>query len=282
MTDHDIDALYQAAPGEFTAARNTLAKARGAAGGDIKALEKPTLPAWAVNQVYWRDRATFDALLNASAAMRQAHVQVISGRSADVPAAEEAHHTAVKAAVQAARAHIERVGEKATPATIEAITETFQALPTNDPAGRLTRPLKPMGFGALMSLGIPVVQGPTKSTVHGSQGLAGRSLGKGGSRVQGSNGQSKRELAEHAAARKDAQKVLRVAEAAEAKADAALADAKKAAAQVERELARVRDRLQFLEKQRNDSEELVRQRARELQAASNARIQAAQELGRMD
>jgi chemotaxis protein histidine kinase CheA len=283
MADQDIDALYQVPPGEFTAARNALAKARGADGADIKTLEKPTLPAWAVNQVYWHDRATFDALVKASTAMRHAHVQVISGRNADVASAEQAHNAAIKAALQSARAQIEKAGEKATPATIDAITETLQAFPTDDTPGRLTKPLKPMGFGALMGMGIPVVQGSKGPKVQGSAsvasptGLAHRSLGEGGSK-----GPSKKEIAEQAAARKAAAKALKAAEDVEEKADAALAEAKKAAAQVERELARVRDRLQFLEKQRNDSEELVRQRARELQTASNSRIQAAQDLKQIE
>jgi hypothetical protein len=274
MGDDDIDALYQVPLGEFTPARNALAKARGATGGEIKALEKPTLPAWAVNQLYWHDRATFDALLKAAVAMRQAHVQVISGRSADVAAAEQAHAAAIKAALQSARKHIERAGEKATPATIEAITETLQALPTEDTPGRLTKPLKPMGFGALMTLGIPVVQGSTGSSVHGSAG----SKGPG---VQGAKGPSKTEIGERAAARKAAAKVLKVAESAEANAEAALAEAKKAALQAERELARVRDKLVFLEKQRDDAEVSVRKQARALQEATNARIQAAQDLGRL-
>jgi hypothetical protein len=277
MNDDEIDALYQVAPGEFTAARNVLAKARGAAGAAVKTLEKPTLPAWAVNQVYWHERATFEALLKAAVAMRHAHVQVISGRSADVAAAEQAHAATIKSALLAARKHIERAGEKATPATIDAITETLQALPTEDAPGRLTKPLKPMGFGALMTLGIPVVQGSTGSRVQGSTGLARRSLGEGGSK-----GPSKTEIAEQVAARKAAAKALKAAESAEAKADVALAEAKKAALQAERELARVRDKLVFLEKQRDDAEVNVRKQARALQEATNARIQAAQELRRIE
>jgi hypothetical protein len=262
MTDDGIDALYRLPPGEFTAARNVLAKARGAAGAAIKTLEKPSLPAWSVNQIYWHDRSTFDALIKASTAMRQAHVQVISGRGADVTAAESAHAVALKAAVSSARRLIEGAGEKATPATIDAITETLQALPTDDTPGRLTKPLKPLSFAALLAMGIPVVQGSTKSRVQGSTGV---------------QGPSKKEIADQAAARRAAEKVLKAATAAEEKAEAAHAEAKKAATHVERELARVRDRLQFLEKQRNDAEELLRQRARALQEATNARIQAAQD-----
>ena len=260
MRDDERGHLYQLPPGEFTAARNVLAKARGAAGAEIKTLEKPTLPAWAVNQLFWQDRATFDALVEASTAMRQAHVQVISGRSADVAAAEGTHAAAIKAAVQSARRLIDSVGEKATPATIDAITETLQALPSEDPAGRLTRPLKPLSFSALLAMGIPVVQGSSRSRVQGP---------------------SKKEVAERVAARKVAEKTLKAATTAEEKAEAAHAEAKKAATHVEQELARVRDRLQFLEKQRNDAEELLRHRARALQDASNARIQAAQEVQRL-
>jgi len=75
--------------------------------------------------------------------------------------------------------------------------------------------------------------------------------------------------------------VLRAAEAAEAKAAAALTDAKKAALQADRELARVRDKLAFLEKQRDDAEESVRKQTRLLQEAANARVQAAQDLDRL-
>jgi hypothetical protein len=271
MNDDEIDALYRLPPGEFTAARNVLAKARGAAGAAIRTLEKPSLPAWGVNQVYWKDRSAFDALVEAATAMRQAHVHVISGRNADVAGAEAAHTAAVKAAVQSARRSIEAVGEKATPATIDAIAETFQALPTEDTPGRLTKPLKPMGFGTLMSLGIPVV--------HSAGAPARRGPVEGGSRA---TGPSKKEIAEQAAARKAAEKALKAATTAEEKAETAHAEAKKAATHVERELARVRDRLQFLEKQRNDAEELLRQRARALQEATNARIQAAQKVNGTD
>lgn len=258
MQDDDIDRLYQVPPGEFTAARNALAKTRGAAGAEIKALEKPSLPAWAVNQVYWRERKKYDALVTAALAMREAHVQAISGRKADVATAEAAHSSARREASDAAKRLIESAGEKATPATLDAVSETFQALPSDEVApGRLTRPLKPLGFAALLALGIPVVQSP------------------------GAKGPPKAESAARAAARKDAQKVLRAAEAAEEKAEAALAEAKKAALQAERELARVRDKLVFLEKQRDDAEVNVRKQTRALQDAANARVQAAQDLERL-
>lgn len=268
--DDDIDRLYQVPPGEFTAARNALAKARGAAGAEIKTLEKPSLPAWAVNQVYWQAREKYDALVATAIAMREAHVDTISGRKADVATAEASHSTARRAAIDAAKRLIESAGEKVTPATLDAVSETFQALPSDDIVpGRLTRSLKPLGFAALMALGIPVVQGSRSPEVQKSSG------------VQESKGPSKAEVAARAAARKDAQKKLRAAEAAEVKAEAALAEAKKASLQADRELARVRDKLVFLEKQRDDAETNVRKHTRALQDAANSRVQAAQDLGRL-
>lgn len=265
---YEIDSLYQAPLAGFIAARNALAKSRGAAGAAIKALEKPSLPAWAVNQIYWSDRPTWDALVAASLVVRRAHVDVISGRRADVAAAEAAHTAALRAAVQSARRAVEAAGDKATPATIEAITETLQALPSDDPPGRLTKPLKPLGFGALLAMGIPVVQG---SRV---QGPGSRSAEVPRSR----SAEVPKSRSAEVRARREAEKVLRAAESAEAKAEAALAEAKKAVAAAERELDRVRDRIVFLEKQRADAEEAVRQKARALQAAANARVQAAQDL----
>lgn len=270
---YEIDALYKAPLAGFTAARNALAKSRGAAGAAIKALEKPSLPAWAVNQIYWSDRPTWDALVAASLVVRRAHVDVISGRPADVAAAEAAHTAALRSAVQSAKRAVEAAGDKATPATIEAITETLQALPSDEPPGRLTRALKPLGFAALLAMGIPVGQG---SRVQGSrvQGPGSR-----GSEVPGSrSAEVPTSRSAEVRARKEAEKALRAAEAAEAKAEAALAEAKKAAAAAQRELDRVRDRIVFLEKQRADAEETVRQKARALQDAANARVQAAQDL----
>lgn len=74
---------------------------------------------------------------------------------------------------------------------------------------------------------------------------------------------------------------MKAAEVAEVKAEAALAEAKKMAQQAERELARVRDKLVFLEKQRDHAEVNVRKQTRALQDATNARVQAAQDLGRL-
>jgi DNA repair exonuclease SbcCD ATPase subunit len=286
----EVAALYQLTPGEFTAARNALAKKLGPAGADVRTLEKPQAAAWAVNQLYWQRRPVYDALTKAAVAMRSAHANMLSGRKADVPQAESAHRDAVRLATQAIRELAQAAGESLSANTLEAISETLRALPSNDQPGQLTRPLKPMGMEALIGIGVQglrvpgpgsTVQSPG-SRVQGSQSR-GQSPGSDGARkiTAAEKAAAKKEEAENAKRRKELEKALKAAEAAERQAEAALEEARKAVRKVDRDYEAVRDRLQFLEKQRSDVEQEAHKRARELQDAANARTQAAQELRRV-
>jgi len=159
MPSSEVDRLYQLPLAEFTAARNQLAKTSGDDGAAIKALEKPNIAAWAVNQLFWTKRKIYDALIAASEQVRAAHVKQLSGKSADVAAAEAAHHAAVKAAADESRRILAAAGDPATTATMSAVIETLQTLPTHDEPGKLTRPLKPLGFEALAGF-VPGVRAP--------------------------------------------------------------------------------------------------------------------------
>jgi hypothetical protein len=159
MPSSDVDRLYQVPLAGFTAARNELAKKSGPDAAAIKALEKPNIAAWAVNQLFWTRRKTYDALIAAAEKVRAAHVKQLSGKSADVSATEAAHHAAVKAAADEARRILADAGDPATTATMNAVIETLQTLPTHDEPGKLTRPLKPLGFEALAGF-VPGVRAP--------------------------------------------------------------------------------------------------------------------------
>jgi hypothetical protein len=282
MSDDEIAGLYRVPLGEFTAARNALAKARGAAGAEIRALEKPSVAAWAVNQLYWQERPLYDAVIKAALAMREAHADMISGRGGEVPRADAAHRDAIRAATVAIKRVLAAAGDSASPATLEAIADTLQALPSEDRPGHLTRPLKPLGFGALLAMGVlksgslPAEALPLDA--GSGQPERGRRLAKAGPEVRAA---AKKAAAELAAKKKVLGKQLRAAEATEAAADAALADARKALAKVERDYAATRDKLVFLEKQRSDAEQETHRRAKAQQEAANTRTQAARELGRM-
>ncbi len=149
----DVDRLFQVPLSEFTATRNELLKSAAAADkAAIRALQKPTVPAWAVNQLFWKRRKAFDRLLEAARKLRVEHGRQLSGKAAEVDAAEARHREALKGAADEIRLLLEAAGEQATPATMVAVAETLQGLPGRDDYGRLSRPLKPQGFEALTGL----------------------------------------------------------------------------------------------------------------------------------
>lgn len=154
---HDaIDRLYQADLAAFIAERNALAKS--AKRPDLKALEKPSLPAWLVNQLYWRRRPLFDQVVHAAERLRDQHRLVLSGQPAEVRSAETAHRAAVVDAVAATRDLAAAAGHPMTAATVEAVTRTLEALPAPEAHGRLVRALSPAGLEALAGLSLSPVE----------------------------------------------------------------------------------------------------------------------------
>ena len=152
--DTEIDRLYQLPPDEFTAARNALAKQAGADAADVRSLAKPPIAAWAVNQIYWKQRAVYDALIAASTELRKLHRAILAGRRADIREAAKTHDEAIDASLKAALAILREEGHPVTDATRQAILTTLRALPADDPPGRLTRTLQPGGFEMLAGLSI--------------------------------------------------------------------------------------------------------------------------------
>jgi hypothetical protein len=164
-TERDIDRLYQLPLSEFTDARNDLAKGVPADRKAIAALQKPNVAAWAVNQLYWRERQAYNALVTAAEGLRSAHVTRFSGGRADVSRAEEKHAEALKAATARIRQVLQEAGEAASASTMNAVGETLRALPAEGAAGRLSRPLKPPGFEALARVLTPGTPSTRSATV---------------------------------------------------------------------------------------------------------------------
>jgi hypothetical protein len=150
IIDDEIDRLYQGPLAAFTDARNALAKS--ARRPDLKQLEKPSLAAWAVNQLHWHDGARLEALAAAATALREQHRQTLAGAPADVHGAEQRHREATRECLAAAKARLTSDGHPVTPATLTAVRDTLQAVPTPEMNGRLTRPLAPRGMEALVGL----------------------------------------------------------------------------------------------------------------------------------
>jgi hypothetical protein len=167
MADQDeaVDRLYQLPLAEFTPARNALAKEMKRA--DLKDLEKPNVAAWAVNQLYWNERAAYDRLIAAATRLRGEHRKLLSGKSSGIREAEQQHREAIRGALDRVRALLQNGGQALSDATLTAVQETLEALPADAPAGRLARPLKPLGFEALSGVtvkpGLRLVEKPARS-----------------------------------------------------------------------------------------------------------------------
>jgi hypothetical protein len=146
-----IDELYQLPLGGFTAARNALAKTlSGDDAKRVRALEKPTLVPWAVNQIYWHARPAYERLMKAGDALRRAQIAALKGRTNDVREASETHRKAVADAVQQAAAIAAKHGSHPATDQLARMLEALSLSPSK-PAepGRLTELLQPSGFEAL-------------------------------------------------------------------------------------------------------------------------------------
>lgn len=268
--DDEIDRLYQGPLAQFTAERNALAKRLGADGASIRTLEKPTLAAWAVNQLYWRRRPVFARLVAAADARRAAHAKRLGGHGGDVDAAERAHQTAVRAAADEIRSLLAETGDAISPATMNAITETLQALPGPPPHGRWTQPLTLAGFEALAGL-VPTsartLRGltaepasPPKAKTDDIERDA-RAIKKAADARKRERSQTEQALRE---ARKDA-----------TKAEAALARARRELASAKAERERLQDQLLFAMKRIDDA-------SAEVRTSEQAAAQTKQEQSRLE
>lgn len=159
-----VDRLYQAPPGGFTAARNALA-ARLKAEGDateaarVRALEKPSVSAWAVNQLYWRARPDFLALVEAGDRLRKGQAQLLAGREVEDFQEVFAERLRVMGrALKTIDGLAAKAGVVVSPAVRRRIQTTIEALASVGSSGarphdgRLTVDLTPPGFEALAAL----------------------------------------------------------------------------------------------------------------------------------
>jgi hypothetical protein len=154
------DELFDLDPGEFVAARDTLArrlKREGdpQAAATVKALRRPSLSAWAVNRLARGDGPGLGPLLAAGERLRAAHQAALAGEGADeLRAAARAEREAVAALVEAAMGLLREAGHPASDATRDRVAATLHAAAASPEAadlvgrGRLTADLDPSGFGS--------------------------------------------------------------------------------------------------------------------------------------
>jgi hypothetical protein len=160
--DDDVDALFRLPLPEFTGARNTLAARLKKSGrGDeaflVKALVKPSISAWAVNQLYWNHRDAFDRLIASGERFHRAQASPVAGKFANLRTALDARLEALTHLSDLATSLLRDAGHNAAPDTVHRITTTLEAMSamasrSDAPRpGRLTHDVDPPGFDSLAS-----------------------------------------------------------------------------------------------------------------------------------
>jgi hypothetical protein len=153
----EIDELYAAPLDEFTALRNALAKRTGDAA--IKQLKKPSVAAWAVNQLARRREVDLQRLLRAGDALEAAQKGAVrGGDQRPFERARTDERDAVRRLRSAAAELLRAAGHPASDQTLERLVKTLHAGAATDEGrrvlreGRLSEELEPQGFDALAAL----------------------------------------------------------------------------------------------------------------------------------
>ena len=178
--------LYGLPLDEFTTARNRLAKELTKAGDRqeaerVKALRKPSAPAWLVNQLVRRRKKASNDLLRAGERLRRAQEKALggSGRSA-LEKAVSAERQAVENLVTAAREIAGESGVKASDANLARVQSTLHAVSLDDEVreafegGEMVEGHEATGIDALALMAAPSGKSRGKDGKAGGDGAAAK------------------------------------------------------------------------------------------------------------
>ena len=161
--EDDIDALFRLPLAEFTGERNTLAarlkkEGRRNDADRVKLLAKPSVSAWAVNQLYWDHREAFDELMASGKRLRPAQKLRLAGKVTGMRDSLDARREALVQLSELASELLREAGSNPSPDTLRRVTTTLEAMSARAPQsdgptpGRLTHDLDPPSFDSLASL----------------------------------------------------------------------------------------------------------------------------------
>jgi hypothetical protein len=139
--EDEIDRLYSLPLDQFTVARDGLAKqlrrdgSRAQADG-VKALRKPSIAAWALNQLRRRDADAVNRLIAAGERLREAQERLLaSGDRGALRGAAEEERRLVDELARAGERQLEDAGQQASGATKTRLWSTLRAI-AGDPEAR--------------------------------------------------------------------------------------------------------------------------------------------------
>jgi hypothetical protein len=219
----EVDRLYDLPLSEFTSARNALAKELG--DPEIRTLKKPSVAAWAVNQLARQREVDMRRLIRAGEELEQAQREAVGGGGAKAfEQARRDEREAVRKLRSEAAELLRADGHPASDATLERVAQTLRAAAATEEGrtalreGRLAEEIEPQGFEAFE--GLKLVPQP-----------------KAGGKAP------KTDTAKERKAREEAAEARRAADEAEARAK----EAEREAVRARREADRAADRAERLE-----------------------------------
>ncbi len=151
------EALFQVSHGAFVSERKRLSTELRAhdkaAAATLAKQARPSVPAWAVNQLWWKARAEFDALLSAVQRVRDGDL-----------AATAAHRAALQALLARAGELLRDDGNAAADATLRKVEFTLSNVAmagfAPDAPGMLVEERDPPGFDALAGFAAAAAPSP--------------------------------------------------------------------------------------------------------------------------
>ena len=293
--EDDVDALFSLPLAEFIPARKTLAArlkhaGRGNEADRVKALVKPSISAWAVNQLYWKHREVFDRLIATGQRFRKAQTSGLAGKVAEMRGALDARREVLADLAHLATALLSDAGHNPSPDTVRRITTTLEAMsayasfPDGPSPGRLTHDVDPPGFESLSALspGAGMTERTEKPArvTHSQKSVSAATNTRRKAAPDGDVRQlEKTRQAMIAAAKVSLQDAKRVLTAARARARSAQAAQKKADADAKEAEKQRRTAEQRLEKARAAAEDAAR-RARTVKAEIEEAVKAVEDAER--
>lgn len=260
--ERNIDGLFRLPLDQFVAGRQALATALKAAArkddaAAVKRLSKPSLAAWALNQVWWSDRQTFRSMLDAGTRLLAEQRASLSGHSSRMRQAVEERQAAVERVVSLA---VRALGgpDRVSPSIHQRLVATCEGLASGTVVagaepGRLIDVVAPAGLDTLVAMlqgsaaaappartrrseAATVTPFPTRSSRAPDRPPASPDAPAAPER--------KRDIEVRRAAVERARQDEREAQAAAAAAQRTLLEARKAMAAAERTMARAAERVE--------------------------------------
>lgn len=269
-----LDELYSGPLENFVARRDEHAKALKVAGRSeeasaVKKLRKPSVTAWAVNQVHFERGEGLAELVHLTKTLRQA---LAEGDAALASKLTLLKRQLTSQLVEEAKGFLLARGYGQGQAALRAIEGSFDALAAGQQSqqlGRLERDLKPPGFDALSPF-LTLV----KPAVESAPGAAERKAKKNTAQVNEKRAALKRKEAELTKKLAELCRERTKAEEAVAKAEAAQAEARQTVDRLTFELRESRVRLDAARKAVAESQSMI-------QGCERAVVACERELGKL-